>query len=39
MAAARSVLLDALAEGGVTLTQEIHDRVLSTSHPADFLLT
>ncbi|WP_375425778.1 N-acetylglucosamine kinase [uncultured Friedmanniella sp.] len=32
-------LLDALAEGGVELDQERHDRVLTTSHPADFLLT
>ena len=32
-------LLDALAEGGVRLTEEIHDRVLGASHPADFLLT
>ena len=32
-------LLDALAEGGVTLDQAVHDRVLTASHPADFLLT
>lgn len=32
-------LLDALAEGGVRLDQELHDRVLTASHPADFLLT
>ncbi len=32
-------LLDALAEGGVSLDQEVHDRVLTASHPADFLLT
>jgi N-acetylglucosamine kinase-like BadF-type ATPase len=32
-------VLDALAEGGVTLDQPLHDRVLTASHPADFLLT
>lgn len=32
-------VLDALAEGGVTLDRALHDRVLTASHPADFLLT
>lgn len=32
-------LLDALAEGGVRLDQQLHDRVLTASHPVDFLLT
>ena len=32
-------LLDALAEGGVAVTQDVHDRVLGVEHPAEFLLT
>lgn len=32
-------VLDALAEGGVVMDHALHDRVLSASHPADFLLT
>jgi len=32
-------VLDALAEGGVTIDQALHDRVLTASHPTDFLLT
>lgn len=32
-------LLDAMAEGGVPLDKELHDRVLTASHPVDFLLT
>ncbi len=32
-------VLDALAEGGVTLTADLRDRVLATSHPPEFLTT
>lgn len=32
-------LLDALAEGGVPLRPELHQRVLRTAHPTAFLLT
>lgn len=32
-------LLDAMAESGMTIGQDVHDRVLMASHPADFLLT
>ncbi|GAB2587405.1 BadF/BadG/BcrA/BcrD ATPase family protein [Microlunatus antarcticus] len=32
-------LLDALAEGGAALDQQIHDEVLRADHPAEFLLT
>ena len=28
-----------LAEGGLTIDHVVHDRVLTASHPADFLLT
>lgn len=32
-------LLDALAEGGVTLDRTLRDRVVHTPHPSEFLLT
>ncbi len=32
-------LLDALAEGGVRVDADVHDRVLEVVHPVDFLLT
>jgi hypothetical protein len=32
-------VLDPLAQGGVTLDQRVHDRVLTASHRVDFLFT